>query len=121
MNNFTPEYIELAKNSKVQELKLKLNAGEWFYDESYKQIDFEVEPVLEIRPKYHIWLPTSGDLDDAIVKICDENNIEYSAYYQGDWVINVLYDGSEFSRLEENDKNPLIAKISLLISLLEGE
>lgn len=85
------------------------------------------------------WLPTGDQLDDEIVKICKERK-SMSIVYQIHTTISLheeLPDGfyiRHYATINEekeylksydlyytNDFNPLIAKISLLIKLLEGE
>jgi hypothetical protein len=154
LNLFTPEYIELAKNSRVQELRPELKlcdkvcigdikdsdvyavifASNRYGGEYYRIVKSEKDKFYRsgFREKY-FWLPTGDALDQEIVKICDEKK---------NWAYKILYikvltkeynaeiiDYSTFDKeinnfwvvYSFNNSNPLIARISLLIKLLEGE
>lgn len=109
------EYIELCKNKKIQGLRPELNYGDWYIAD--EQEEYRVY-TGRLFSRYD-WLPTSGQLDEEIVKFCT-NNYWY----------NLNYDtggySAEYGRDDITDYrfvtiNPLIAKIKLLIKLLESE
>ena len=128
MNNFTKEYIELCKNEKVQWLRPKFEYGDWIFHKfipihsprTTTLKDYGGDSVYEnkFRDEF-IWLPTGDQLDDEIVKICKENGW-YIFEYLGDYM-NRVYDYDKSIQIEwASDDNPLIAKIKLLIKLLEN-
>ena len=121
---FTKEYIELCKNEKIQGLrKVLLKYGDWYSNE-YDSI-FLVHGGLSDSNK--IWLPTGDQLDEEIVKICKEKNhnirmhyIKEGDYHSGYWDIGYYYSADfDIPLYVEANTNPLIAKIKLLIQLLE--
>jgi len=135
MNNFTPEYIELAKNSRVQELRgyIRYNGrdhrifleGDFRYWVSGEKIIYQ-----EIEDSYsypeNILLLTGDQLELELQKICDKAKINYSTKYfykikQWRARVDGYLDENSYKLINEFHSNPLIAKISLLISLLEGE
>jgi hypothetical protein len=127
---FSKEYIELCKCKKVQELRKDLAIGDWVYYVYSNEIHL-------VNPDWHfgifelnndeIWLPTGDQLDQEIVKICKEKD---GSSYQFDYsyrkcpnrffIPYVATVESRGNRFEFKDTNPLIAKIKLLISLLEA-
>ena len=129
MNNFIPEYVNLAKNSKVQELRPILNVGDYSID-IYGIIELNVRAYNpdgiddEIR-KAKTWLPTGDSLDDYFQNYCRENPIyHYDVILAGTaWEAYLLEIGFPKKKVKyvSVDENKNIAKIKLLISLLEGE
>ncbi len=130
--NFIKEYIELCKNEKVQGLRPELEYGDWvdggkpllFLGEEYYCNDSLV--FFEDKPKY-IWLPTGDQLDDEIVNIAGYKGWYYTAcYYPDDYEYEILieYEDDDMclnSLHRSHNKNPLIAKIEILIKLLEAK
>ena len=134
--NFSKDYIELCKNPKVQGLRKELETDDRFIDKAfYKYLNRVYTYELNAPPLLHdvnenrekiIWLPCSDQLDDEIVKICRGKKWaycfrlvnmpdEYKDY-------EVYINDSDCDRYEYfNETNPLIAKIKLLIALLEEE
>jgi len=141
--NFTPEYIKLCKNEKIQGLKGK-GASQCGLDYIYRFeygdwliTDEEDEPIPIIsmylnkdgsydlkceRYKNITWLPTGDQLDDEIEKICKKEHGIYDFKY----CPNLDIYKAEISLtkscnfVEAVKHNPLIAKIQLLIKLLES-
>jgi len=156
LNLFTPEYIELAKNSKVQGLRPELKlcdkvcigdikdsdvyavifASNRYGGEYYRIVKSEKDKFYRsgFREKY-FWLPTGDALDQEIVKICKEKNYCYAFTYLNyqdqtekdchKWFGEIELSQDSFgitvAVADVENYNPLIAKISLLIQLLEGE
>jgi len=134
MNDFSKEYVELCKNDKVQ----KICPVSPFFDGSYAGTVDGLPGILRGHGEYvfydevensnyktPVWLPQSHDLDAEIVKICNNKGAIYKTYFDGHmsnlrWWVSIRIDDSNYY-LSENDNNPLIAKISLLLKLLEGE
>ncbi len=120
---FTKEYIELCKNEMVQGLKHKLEKGDWYMGSK--------EPILIDRGYTwgnlveYPWLPTGDQLDDEIVNIAGYKGWYYTAcYYPDDYEYEILieYEDDDMclnSLHRARNKNPLIAKIEILINLLE--
>jgi hypothetical protein len=129
MNEFTPEYIELAKNSKVQGLRPELEHGDYYFYRSNNE-DFQSFWATVIKVKKGvgtIWLPTGDQLDQEIIKICHSDERLFGRpYWQNynpfldNYVVAISGEYGRNFAFGEN-ANPLIAKISLLIQLLEGE
>ena len=124
MNKFTPEYIELCKNEKVQGLRPILNVGDYNVD-IYGIFELNIRAYNpdgvdnEIR-KAKTWLPTGDQLDEEIVKICKKNKYFYDFKYDSFCEHYYCFSG-EHHRTFTDNINPLIAKIKLLIQLSEGE
>ena len=119
MNNFTPDYIELAK--KVQELKPELKEMDIICNKAGKILSIPSAPIVNLYRDYWCWLPTGDQLDEEIVKTMSKH--KHYVYTVNYWfeqkMYSVIIDGSILR--EESNPNPLIAKIKLLIQLLEGE
>ena len=133
MSNFTPEYIELCKNEKIQGLRDSLLRDDehiYFYlscelNDSGKN-DYNIKYIRSVRMLF--WLPTGDQLDDEIVKICGIKKVSYgynpglrhnasgNEYY---YASIKSYIPDELGIFITNFDNPLIAKIQLLINLLE--
>lgn len=124
--NFSKEYIELCKNKKIQELRPKLQKGDWvIWNNDVKEITVVCELFLP-KPedlKLYIWLPTTEQLDEEIIKICKENNYCYYFHFIAYAPLDSVYKASilQIENLEMRDSNPLICKIKLLIKLLEED
>lgn len=146
MNNFTPEYIELCKNSKVQGLKEKLKlsdnvciadikgsdvytiifASVRYGEDYYRIVKSEKDKFYRcgFRNKF-IWLPTGDQLDEEITKISSERGLYYTithtysfAAKDWSWTTSTIPEGG--STIITNSNNPLTAKILLIIQLLEN-
>jgi len=123
MNEFTPEYISLCKNDKVQWLRPEYQTGDWYlwYQASIPEIAVQTFSNGET----YTWLPTGDQLDAEIVKICKERkyvyNIKVSIYPEVIYGCAIHKDRYNIADYYESNTNPLIAKISLLIKLLESE
>jgi len=125
MNRFTQEYIELCKSEKVQGLKKKYYQGDWIIPKDKKMM---VNIFDGIERLDYLWLPTGDQLDDEIVKICGIKKVSYgynpglrhnasgNEYY---YASIKSYIPDELGIFITNFDNPLIAKIQLLINLLE--
>ena len=127
MNEFTPEYIELAK--KVQGLRPKLENGDRYINL------FNIDTgIMLLSNNYKIfsrtnciWLPTGDQIDEEIIKICHSNEKLFGRPYWQNY--NPFLDryvvaiSGEYGKnfVDAEHANPLIAKIKLLIQLLEGE
>jgi hypothetical protein len=128
--NFTKDYISLCKNGKVQGLRKKLEHGDWvffgmpllFLDDGIIQV---TSPRVKFEDKKVIWLPTSGQLDQHIIEQLDDGS-DYIFIYtnfskEAGHYNAIVYEDGEVKEQIIGDTNPLIAKIKLLISLLEEE
>jgi len=141
MTNFTQEYIELCNNEKVQGLRPKLKHGDWYTFIGGKVCLRDDYFTLTYCRDHYIWLPYR-ELDDEIIKILDNfkrkaiarrsvdcfDTPKYHLPYWVDyreiggvcpnkhWRVSVSEGVYEFK-----DSNPLIAKIKLLIKLLEEQ
>ena len=132
--NFTKEYIKECDCREIQGLrKEELNKGD-YAEVNYDTVHFTAIAVQTGRfyntsdyywRHQYIWLPTSGQLDDEIVKICIKENYYYDiTRSKGDealWEAGVgeWADEEEGNLFSEVDHNPLIAKIKLLKQLLD--
>lgn len=136
MNNFTPEYIELCKDNRVQDLISGVHAGDWYCMEcALQENGYKIYGNLEDRDwevDDEIWLPTGDQLDENIIKIMTEKSLQVKdntfSYNCGVSFHNGMVSQYEAevrdykSGLGFLDTNPLIAKIKLLIVLLkDGE
>uniref|UniRef100_A0A6H1ZDD4 Uncharacterized protein n=1 Tax=viral metagenome TaxID=1070528 RepID=A0A6H1ZDD4_9ZZZZ len=128
--NFTKDYIELCKSDKIQKLKywkdtdgvidwLLLKTGDWLY----LPLREEIWCIDEIKNFgiANVWLPTGDQLDEIIVKICKEgNHYTTGTSSSNKWFVEV---SSKYHKGENQiifyDINPLIAKLKLLLQLLE--
>lgn len=99
--NITDEYIELCKNEKIQELRPTTG--------KYNAFQHGISGLK--------WLPTGDELDDKIIEICDKNNLFYNFSYEYDFqAYQCSCGGYDFV-----SDNPLVAKVKLLIKLLESQ
>lgn len=143
--NYTKEFIELAKNKRVQELRPEPNLiqGDWVFNNFRKDISFinyiclvgsttlnyglysknyagigTTDPISQTREDL-IWLPTGDQLDEEIIKRLNEHEF-YEVYFEPNICI-VSYDSEDldFKKITFSNPNSLIAKIKLLIALLE--
>jgi len=126
--NFTKEYIERCKCKEIQELRPIIEKGDWF---KLIRNDDKLNPSrihygAKCPTRYFgkcreniIWLPLSHQLDEEIVKICKEKKFAYTSIYSCDWGNYQVWVGQDFYdvQLTEEEENPLIAKIKLLIQL----
>ncbi len=118
MTNFTKDYIELAKDKRIQGLRAEWQMGDFMY---YSDGTIDVmHPKLDNGTP--IWLPRGDDLDREICKICD-NYWSYKTEHFLTWYTSVSKHTcySEEIIYITNNVNPLIAKIKLLLQLLECE
>ena len=133
MKHFTKEYIELCDCDVIQKMRPKI-----YFFEKFAKRDDEVVKTVEDRHiykavnrpsyrKYLIWLPDSGQLDEEIVKICKDKLWSYSFGYTKEvdhyWANICVYDDVTLGKeaIITTNINPLIAKLKLLIELLEGK
>ncbi len=127
MNNFTPEYTELCKDKRVQGLREILLFGDKYCLKNGKNIDVMgkfMEIDKQIRKQAYLWLPTGDQLDEEIVRI---SKGLLDGYYAVTFDTDSGYDYwdislTNYSRIityEFRHDNPLIAKLNLLIKLLE--
>jgi len=110
---FTKEYIELCKDKRVQELRPELERGDWY---ELHGLIFLLANLHGSRQKI-TWLPTGDQLDEEIIKIADKHNAEYGAIRLKAKKWRVFYGCYVRTENFEHD-NPLIAKIKLLLQLL---
>jgi len=125
---FTKEYIDLCKNNKLQGLRKFLKKGDevsCIADLSFR--DTIIEDSMN-NPAI-IWLPRPDQLDtiicDRLSKMSKNGEdlsynlgVSFSDGQMSVWQITVENRDYVY---EEMDINPLIAKIKLLISILEEE
>lgn len=149
--NISKEYIELCKNEKVQGLRPELRTYDYYYfyypcinKEAPPATGVSI--VIEEYPgqsyefnkqrNNNYWLPTGDQLDEEIVKIIDSISDEGNRHFEFNYLpLNkTFYCAFHYDICCENnedykgnpiielwDTNPLIAKIKLLISLLDKE
>ena len=120
--NFTKDYIELAKDKRIQELKSTTSHGDWFCGEKRCP---QVTKLNGTKFGDCIWLPTGDQLDEEIVRICktvdgggfifDYGYRKYPNKFYKSFSVKVGIGGKEF---KVEDDNPLIAKLKLLLELL---
>ncbi len=133
---FTKEYIELCKNKKIQELRPKFKYGDWFVKEDG---DYDLSlcllPSLANNNRENlIMILTDTQLEEEIIKICDDNHWDYRfevlhGYHnlKRVWVEETHIGLGGYKEEDRypfgifEDTNPLIAKIKLLIQLLQQE
>ncbi len=126
--NFTKEYIDLCKNNKLQELRKEIQLYDWVNSFDYEAHIIEFEDYLKVANRYRdkeYWLPRSDQLDEAIIKFCKLDGSQYRCQYFKDkdskysfWFTEIWWR-DYYNRVE--DSNLLIAKLKLLLSLLESE
>ena len=126
---FSKEYINECDCPEIQGLRKELKLYDFYTfeygDDLYPTISICVDETLKY--KGFIWLPTSGQLDEEIVKILKEwskdgENLNYEIGLSFAEGIESSYQVSVSNRdaaHEELDDNPLIAKIKLLKELLK--
>ena len=126
--NITKEYIDLCKNNKLQGLGKFLKKGDevsCIADLSFR--DTIIEDTMN-NPAI-IWLPRPDQLDtiicDRLSKMSKNGEdlsynlgVSFSDGQMSVWQITV--ENRDYVH-EEMDINPLIAKLKLLLSLLESE
>ena len=123
--NFTSDYISLCKNEKVQGLREFLSEGDYCVNiDSEHWFEELITDVEWKRTENRIWLPTSGQLDQHIIERLDDGS-DYTFIYtnfskEAGHDNAIVYEGGEVKEQVIGETNPLIAKIKLLISLLEG-
>lgn len=135
---FTKQYIELAKDKRVQELRLIFQYGDavlWERFESSKtkkqthDLDYLGQLTIDFvrdRTRDDIWLPLSHQLDEEIIKICQKeskNGEDLDYYFAVSFSDGCVsqFEASIHNRdceHDELDDNPLVAKIKLLLELL---
>jgi hypothetical protein len=133
MDNYTPDYIELAKNKIIQDLRQPdcyLLVGDRYYDPDW-YIEYEVK-VSDLDTCIDntdlIWLPSGDQLDKELEIICKAMNynlhINFNVvdkYHSDYWSVGVCRTANlDVPIYVESNCNPLIAKIKLLIKLLEA-
>ena len=120
MNNFTKPYIDLCKNKKIQELRPILE-NDWYF--SYNEIRFvKINKYMEGLRNVCYWLPTGDQLDEEIIKICNAKQTMYNFWYEKGFDYHARYINARVNDEPEFvSDNPLIAKLKLLIKLLESE
>lgn len=124
--NFTKDYISLCKNDKVQGLRPEFYLNEWFYDVEMNAVICNVESFKKHKL---FWLPETKQVDTII---CDrlsnmsrdgedltyEITVSFSEGSMSAWQVVV---GNRDSYHEELNVDLNLAKLKLLISLLEEE
>jgi hypothetical protein len=131
MNNFTPDYISLCKNDKVQGLRpFSLDYGEWYWAEYTKGrieiccVDNRYGRQMPERTCEY-WLPRSDQLDQCIADICKKNKWFYKITFYASMTTCEIFPCEQEYEIpiysKDSYKNPLICKIKLLISLLKEE
>ena len=125
MNNFTEEYINLCKNSKLQELRPDFLRFDWYKEEGYSYPLMVTLDAEMCRSKGDIWLPTSNQLEEMIINFCKEHKLTCHISYQFfDWCTCYIYEpGSSIDKrirfsMVESSINPLVAKLKILLRLL---
>ena len=136
MKHYTPEYIELCEDEKIQGLRvnkkvktnrLLINKRDFFCSKHDK--DIEVAFIgYGVSEKYYLWIPRGDQLDDEIAGIRNKNyaiyDITFSVFATNSGNIEgcrVIYkDIPKDLEIEEVNSNPLIAKIKLLKELLNA-
>jgi len=126
---FTQKYIELAKNEKVQGLRTELEYFDMYCFIS-NQREFKVYgyDIISERNKL-IWLPTGDQIDACILDICKKNEWSYRIDVddvRGYETVCEIFDYNEtepewIGKVDTQNADPLIAKLKLLISLLEAQ
>ena len=129
---FSKEYINECDCPEIQGLRKELKLYDFYTfeygDDLYPTISICVDETLKY--KGFIWLPTSGQLDEEIVKVCKHNLWLYKVVYglaedekEFGYDIEVYNaDGLYWHDIAISyNTNPLIAKIKLLKQLLEEE
>jgi len=120
---FDPEYIKLCKNPLIQGLRDKLKKGDWYRAENEEITLTHYGLGTILAGVAYIWLPTGDQLDDEIKKkACgDWYMVDFRKDHYGKWGCHVEdYSNTAMVIIhEEDDSNPLIAKIKLLIQLLK--
>ena len=129
--NITKEYIELCKNPKVQGLRPELIHFDFYSDDPPHSIGiWSCEAIKKYsgNRKTILWLPTGDQLDQCIVDICKRHNLDYQVgttkkpnYWWWVTITSRVGDPDENIVMVEAEENPLIAKLKLLLSLLESE
>ncbi|MHA1302241.1 MAG: hypothetical protein ACTSPI_00875 [Candidatus Heimdallarchaeaceae archaeon] len=64
-------------------------------------------------------MPSGDQLDEEIIKIVKKRNLQYGIYYFADNCEVTVYSYKYIPNI--SNTNPLIAKIKLLLELLESE
>lgn len=133
--NFTKQYIDLCKNPKLQGLRKEIQADDWIYADFSKTYHFVYMADIPNSQRDKVyWLPTGDQLDDEIVKICRKKFGRYFQYEMcfitTEWYGSISYWKESEEYMKDCQKlryaiqikeNPLIAKLKLLLSLLESE
>lgn len=123
--NFSEEYIKECDCPEIQGLRKTIEYADWFYN---KELGICVTKCIhfKIDRDNAVWLPTSGQLDEEIVKICKKINCDYQIgtctkpdYGWWGQINSRDLEDPEDIILIEVATNPLIAKIRLLKQLLE--
>ena len=137
--NITKEYINECDCPEVQGLKPKLEIGDYIEDKGkvylltlFKELAGD---YLEVygksldgdKPFYKqawerrllIWLPTSGQLDEEIVKLNYGDNYIVDYHIRGVCEVSIYFDTAMVYIHRVRHANPLIAKIKLLKELLK--
>lgn len=124
--NFTKEYIDLCKNDKLQGLKEFLSEGDYCIDINKEHwVEELITDVEWRRTESRIWLPTGDQLDEAIVKICKKHKWFYKVTFYASMTTCEIFPCEQEYEIaihsQDSFNNPLIAKLKLLLSLLESE
>ena len=144
MNNFSKEYIKEADCEEIQGLKkvldycseVAIKVDNHKYEENiYRAFskgindkylfsyDWNGKDVYFYKRSMVVWLPTGGQLDEEIVKICKEKDLRYDFSHNEDsfsvsTIDKLISDDTDLD-IEIENINPLIAKIKLLKQLLK--
>ena len=129
---FTKEFIELAKDKRIQELRPELQLGDWYYMTVAEEFILVDEGWFEDCKKLfnnEIWLPTGDQLTREILKRCYTYNLNLECFSEHyckkpncqKWGISIEADNHvvnhELNR-EVWDEDILVAKLKLLLELL---
>ena len=123
--NFTKEYIKECDCKEIQGLDEAYECGNHYYiddgqvwaGEYPSGVDSGCFILGHKEKEGHFsdrtWLPTGDQLDDEIVKICEEGTY-YEFYYDKSYGYEANFVSDDNKRYSHVNTNPLIAKIKLL-------
>ena len=117
---FSKEYVNECDCPEIQGLRKELKLYDFYTfeygDDLYPTISICVDETLKY--KGFIWLPTSGQLDEQIVKLNYGDNYIVDYHIRGVCEVSIYFDTAMVYIHRVRHANPLIAKIKLLKQLM---
>ena len=124
--NFSKEYIKECDCEEIQGLSENLEYGNWYSNKREVRMVMTHGSLINTNKMVReasIWLPTGDQLEEEIVKICDDNGYSYGFIYRENRFHTYVAIGDDIKlgkkNLHEIEDDVGLAKIKLLKQLLQ--